>query len=97
MSTEAINARLDELAKLEPGWLDGQGESIDPYRLRRGKWVAIPLKWLCHVTSSNTINRRQSKQVRRNRQKPTTRMKVTCEEDQDKHLRRTSKRRERIR
>lgn len=65
------------------------------YRVRRGELVRIPDRWVGRHTTPKTIRQRSSKLVRRGRPKPTERMKVTCEDDVDNHLRRTSKRRER--
>jgi len=62
------------------------------FRVRRGKLVRIPDKWAFRHTTPKTIRQRRSKLVRRGRPKPTERMKVTCEDDVDNHLRRTSKR-----
>lgn len=65
------------------------------YRMRRGKLVRIPNEWAYRHTTPKTIRQRPSKLVRRGRPKPLERKKVTCEEDVDDHLRRTSKRLER--
>lgn len=64
-----------------------------PHRMRRGKLVRIPDNWFGKFPTKKTISMRQSKLVRRGRPKPTERLvKVTNEDDVDKHLRRTSKR-----
>jgi hypothetical protein len=53
--------------------------------------VRVPTDWIGCVTSRQTINQRQSKIPRRGRPRPTTRMKVHGEDDQDLHLRRGGK------
>lgn len=37
------------------------------FRIRRGKMVRIPDEWLLHVTHPQTINKRPSKQTRKQR------------------------------
>ena len=69
-----------------------RAEDGSMYRVRRGELVRIPDQWAWRHTTPKTIRQRTSKLVRRGRPKPTERMKVTCEDDVDNHLRRTSKR-----
>ena len=46
------------------------------FRWRRGKLVRIPDEWVGKTVSKKTINKRQSKLVRRGRARPATRKPV---------------------
>lgn len=63
------------------------------FRMRRGVLVRVPDEWIGRTVAPQTIARRQSKQPRRGRARPATRMRVTSEHDQDLHLRRGGKQR----
>lgn len=42
----ALEARLDELARLRKGWLDGEGLPVDPALIARARRTLLPLIFL---------------------------------------------------
>lgn len=41
---EEVNKRLQELSELKEGWMDGDGEPLDPESIQRARWLCEALQ-----------------------------------------------------